>query len=223
MRTGLSVEELKPVYARVARRYDRQHAFVTAKSDERGRAMVVQNTVREGDVVLDCGAGTGTTGILAAKRAGPRGRVTLFDLSEQMLEVAKRRAARSGLGGNVDFRTGDMVHLPFGDGAFDVVLSTYSLCPLYDPVQGALEMYRVTKPGGKIGTAHSTEPAGRLLKALGNAVENVAWRFPGLSMGCRAVDVLPALEKAGGQIVMKRRIGVPLWPFLVFVVRKPEP
>jgi ubiquinone/menaquinone biosynthesis C-methylase UbiE len=223
MRTGLSVEELKPVYARVARRYDRQHAFVTAKSDERGRAMVVQNTVREGDVVLDCGAGTGTTGILAAKRAGPRGRVTLFDLSEPMLDVAKRRVARSGLGGNVDFRTGDMVHLPFDDGTFDVVLSTYSLCPLYDPVQGALEMYRVTKPGGRLGTAHSTEPEGRLAKALGNAVENIAWRFPGLSMGCRAVDVLPALEKAGGQIVLKRRIGVPLWPFLVFVVRKPGP
>jgi len=221
MRPGLSVEELKPVYARVAPRYDRQHALITAKSDERGRTMVVQHTVREGDVVLDCGAGTGSTGIMAANRAGPRGRVTLFDLSEQMLEVARRRVASSGLGGHVDFRSGDMVHLPFDDGAFDVVLSTYSLCPLYDPVQGALEMYRVTKPGGKIGTAHSTEPAGRLLKALGNAVENVAWRFPGLSMGCRAVDVLPALEKAGGQIVMKRRIGVPLWPFLVFVVQKP--
>lgn len=221
MRTGLSPGELKSIYARIARRYDRQHAMITAKSDQRGRAMLVGNTVREGDVVLDCGAGTGTTGIMAAKAAGPSGKVTLFDLSEEMLEVAREKVARSKLDRSLDFRTGDMVHLPFDDGSFDVVLSTYSLCPLYDPVQGALEMYRVTKPGGKVGAAHSTGPTGRLVRALADRVEDFAWRFPRLSMGCRSVDVLPVLEKTGAKVVLRRQIGIPLWPFLVFVVQKP--
>jgi ubiquinone/menaquinone biosynthesis C-methylase UbiE len=221
MRPGLSIEQLRNVYARLAGRYDLQHTLFTARSDERGRAILVKNAVREGDVVLDCGAGTGTTGIRAAKQAGPGGKVTLFDLSEEMLEVAREKVSRSKLDLEVEYRTGDMVHLPFDDGSFDVVLSTYSLCPLYDPVQGALEMYRVTRPGGKIGVAHSTQPTGHLVKALADKVEDVAWRFPALSMGCRAVDVLPALEKAGGRVLLRRRIGVPLWPFLVFVIQKP--
>jgi demethylmenaquinone methyltransferase / 2-methoxy-6-polyprenyl-1,4-benzoquinol methylase len=220
MRTGLRIEELERTYARVAGRYDRQHAFITAKSDQRGRAILVKNTVREGDAVLDCGAGTGTTGIMAAKKVGARGMVTLFDLSDEMLSVARAKVARLKLDCHVELRTGDMVHLPFEDGTFDVVLSTYSLCPLYDPVQGALEMYRVAKPGGKIGAAHSTEPGGRMTQVLANKVEDVAWRFPGLSMGCRAVEVLPALEKAGAQVLLRRQIGIPLWPFLVFVVQK---
>jgi demethylmenaquinone methyltransferase / 2-methoxy-6-polyprenyl-1,4-benzoquinol methylase len=183
--------------------------------------MLVRNTVREGDVVLDCGAGTGTTGIMAAKKVGRSGKVTLFDLSEVMLEVARLKVARCRLDCDVDFRSGDMVHLPFDDGSFDVVLSTYSLCPLYDPVQGAMEMYRVTKPGGNVGAAHSTEPTGRLVKAVADKLENVAWRFPWLSMGCRPVEVLPALQKIGAKVVFRRKIGIPLWPFLVFVVQKP--
>jgi hypothetical protein len=40
-------------------------------------------------------------------------------------------------------------------------------------------------------------------------------------MGCRSVDVLPALEKKGGRVLLSKDIGVPVWPFLVFVVEKP--
>ena len=81
-------------------------------------------------------------------------------------------------------------------------------------------MYRVVKPGGKVGIAHSVEPRNPVVKWLADATESIAWKFPGLSMGCRSVSVLPALEQAGAKISFKRNIGVPLWPFLVFVVEK---
>lgn len=71
MRTALSTDLLKGVYGRAARRYDLQHALFTARSDQRGRRMLVERCVSEGDVVLDCGAGTGSTGIMAAKVVGP--------------------------------------------------------------------------------------------------------------------------------------------------------
>lgn len=171
--------------------------------------------------MLDGGAGTGATGIMAAKKVGPAGKVTLFDLSEPMLAVARDKAGREGLLDRLVFQSGDMVHLPFPDDSFDVVLSTYSLCPLYDPIEGALELYRVAKPGGKIGVAHSSTPANPIVKWLADRVENIAWRFPWLSMGCRSVSVLPALQTAGAKVVLLKRIGVPLWPFLVFVVEKP--
>ncbi len=59
------------------------------------------------------------------------------------------------------------------------------------------------------------------MKALADNVEDIVWRFPNLSMGWRVVEVLPALEQAGGRVLLQRRIGVPLWPFLVLIVEKP--
>jgi len=158
---------------------------------------------------------------MAARKVGPNGKVTLFDFSDAMLAVAREKVIREGLQNRVTFQSGDMAHLPFEDDSFDLVLSTYSLCPLYDPGKGAMELYRVTKPGGKIGVAHSTEPRDPAVKWLADRVENIAWRFPLLSIGCRSVSVLPALEKAGGSVVFSRYIGIPWWPFLVFVVEKP--
>jgi len=215
------MDELKAVYGRLAGRYDHQHALITARSDQRGRELLVERAVREGDRVLDCGSGTGSTGLLAAQRVGATGEVVMFDLSGDMLAVAREKAVREGLEERVTFRTGDMVHLPFADGEFDVVLSTYSLCPVYDPRRGALELYRVTKPGGRVAVAHSAEPENGILRWVADRIEGLAWHLRWLSMGCRSVDVLPAFEGAGGRLVFSKRIGVPLWPFLVFVVEKP--
>lgn len=221
MRKALSIDELKSIYARIAKRYDVEHGLITAKSDQRGRTLLVNKAVSEGDKVLDCGAGTGTTGIMAAKKVGPGGTVTLFDLSEEMLTVARQKVDAAGLQDRVEFQAGDAVHLPYRNGEFDVVLSTYSMCPLYDPERGALELYRVTRPGGKIGVAHSAEPKKRFAKWLADRVEDWAWHFPSLSMGCRSVEVLPALVNAGCNVLFSRNIGIPLWPFVVFVIEKP--
>lgn len=221
MRKALGIEKLKGIYGHLARRYDLQHALITAGTDQKGRRILVEHAVREGDEVLDCGAGTGTTGLLAARKAGQSGRVTLFDLSADMLAVARKKVVRQHLQDRVVFRTGDMVHLPFPDNRFDVVLSTYSLCPLYDPEKGALELYRVTKPGGRVGVCHSTEPGNAVAGFLADRVEGIAWHFPWLSMGCRSVQVLPALVHAGGKLLLSEHIGVPLWPFLLFIIEKP--
>jgi demethylmenaquinone methyltransferase / 2-methoxy-6-polyprenyl-1,4-benzoquinol methylase len=220
MRQGLAPATLKRVYDRVAGRYDFQHGALTARSDERGRRLAVERAVEAGDRVLDAGAGTGSTALLAAVRVGANGRVTLFDLSDGMLAIAKRRAEAAGLAERMAFQTGDMVHLPFADDTFDVVLSTYSMCPVYDPAKAALDLYRVVKPGGRIGVAHSAAPANRVVRWVAERVESVAWRFPWLSLGCRSVSVLPTLEGAGARVLFVRTIGVPLWPFLVFVVAK---
>ena len=222
MRDALEVKRLKTVYDHAATRYDSYHSFVTAKSDELGRRLVVEKGVRERDRVLDCGAGTGSTALLAAKKVGPYGKVVLIDVSDGMLAEAKKKAEAIGLKDRLEFHTGNILQLPFDDNSFDVVLSTYSMCPLYDPAKGALEIYRVVRPGGRVGFAHSTEPKNVFIRWLADRVEGVVWRFPSISLGCRSVSVLPALEKAGAKVVFHRIIGLPLWPFAVFVVKKPE-
>lgn len=220
MRPALDKGVLRGVYDRVAKRYDLQHALATAHADQRGRRMLVTAAVRDGDFVLDAGGGTGSTALLAAQAVGADGRVILLDLSRGMLDVAKDRVRKAGLGARVPLELGDIMRLPFREGVFDVVLSTYSTCPLGDPADGAAELYRVLKPGGRLGIAHSVEASGRVEGFLATAIENIAWRWPMLSLGCRPVSVLPSLIALGAQRVFERRIGA-LWPFLVFVVKKP--
>jgi demethylmenaquinone methyltransferase/2-methoxy-6-polyprenyl-1,4-benzoquinol methylase len=222
MRNALDKDKVREVYNRTASRYDLQHTTFTAWSDEKGRRLLVEKTVREGDKVLDAGAGTGCTALLAAKKVGPSGKVVLFDLSENMLTVARKKMESAGLQDRAEFKTGDILNLPFEDASFDVVLSTYSLCPVREPSKAALKLYRLVKLGGLLGIAHSTEPNSPLIRWLAEKIENVIWRFPLLSLGCRAISILPVLEKAGANIIFYQKIGVPLWPFLVFVVQKPK-
>ncbi len=221
MRKAMDREMLRSVYGRVAQRYDWQHWFLTAGSDQRGRRVLVNQAIHTGDHILDCGAGTGSTTLLALEKAGPSGKAVLFDMSDEMLDVARQRIADAGASEQVEFITGDILKLPFDDDSFDAVVSTYSMCPVYDPAEGARECYRVTKPGGRIGVAHSTNPKNRYVKWLADKVESLVWRVPSISLGCRAVSVLPTLEQAGCKITFRKNLGVPLWPFLVFVAEKP--
>ena len=221
MREALDKVKLTSVYNRVAERYDFQHSFFTAKSDQRGRELLVDRAIFAGDRVLDCGAGTGSTGLLAAQKVGETGKVVLFDLSEGMLAVAKEKATQDQMQDRVEIKVGDMLSLPFKDNSFDVVLSTYSMCPVYNPAKATKELYRVTRPGGRIGIAHSTDPDTPIVKWLGDRVESIVWHLPSISLGCRSVAVLPTLEQLGCKVIFKKHIGVPLWPFLVFVAEKP--
>lgn len=221
MQQALDPRFLRRLYDRLAGRYDLQHAVITAGADGRGRRALVGAAIRPGDRILDAGGGTGSTGLLALQQAGPEGRVVVFDQSHGMLAVARRRAREAGLQQRVSMVLGDIHAPPFRSNSFDVVLSTYSMCPLVEPSAGAETLYGLVRPGGRLGIAHSTEPRGRFVRWLSAKVEALAWKWPGLSMGCRAVDVFPHLRELGADVELDRTLGVPLWPFHVFVVRKP--
>ncbi len=106
-------------------------------------------SLREGDTVLDLGSGAGFDCFLAARAVGPAGRVIGVDMTPEMLGKARENARRGGYG-NVEFRLGEIEHLPAADGSVDAVLSNcvVNLSPAKEKVFA--EAYRVLKPGGRI-------------------------------------------------------------------------
>jgi len=102
-----------------------------------------------GQVVLDLGSGGGIDCLLAAKRVGPTGRVIGVDMTPDMLTLARRNAAKLGVT-NVEFRLGEIEHLPLADRSVDVAISN---CVInLAPDKGAVyrEVFRVLVPGGRL-------------------------------------------------------------------------
>lgn len=106
--------------------------------------------IRPGARVLDVGCGAGDLALAAARPAGPEGRVTGADLSVPLIEAARRRASKAGLG-TVSFVAGDAQTEGFGQDQFDVVVSRFGVMFFDDPVAAFTNLTRTLRPGGRLG------------------------------------------------------------------------
>jgi arsenite methyltransferase len=106
--------------------------------------------LRSGETVLDLGSGGGIDVLLSARRVGPEGFAYGLDMTEEMLELARRNADEAGAT-NVEFLQGYIEEIPLADESVDVIISNCVINLSADKGAVFAEMHRVLRPGGRIG------------------------------------------------------------------------
>jgi len=143
-------------------------------------------SLRPGEIVLDLGSGAGFDVFLAGPRVGGKGRVIGVDMTPEMLTKARCNMAayneRTGLD-NVEFRLGEIEHLPVADASVDVVISNCVLNLSPDKPQVWREVARVLKPGGRIAVSDLA-----LLRPLPEAVKRLTEALVGCIAGAIQIE-----------------------------------
>jgi len=151
-------QDVAAMFDDVAERYDRTNDVLSLGQCRRWRRVTTEAVAaKPGQWVLDLAAGTGTSSEPFA-RAGAR--VVPCDFSLGMLRVGKR--ARPQL----DFTAGDALRLPFADAVFDAVTISFGLRNVHDPDRALAELWRVTKPGGRLVVCEFSHPTWRPFRTL---------------------------------------------------------
>jgi arsenite methyltransferase len=105
--------------------------------------------LKPGEVVLDLGSGGGIDVLLSARRVGPSGKAYGLDMTEEMLTLAERNKARSGLA-NAEFLRGEIENIPLRAAAVDVIISNCVINLSADKDRVLREAFRVLRPGGRL-------------------------------------------------------------------------
>jgi demethylmenaquinone methyltransferase/2-methoxy-6-polyprenyl-1,4-benzoquinol methylase len=150
--------ESPALFDRIAATYDTVNRILSFGIDSLWRKRVVQR-LPQGDV-LDLACGTGELALAIARRDGVR--VTGLDLSEGMLEVARRRTE----GQSITLIHGDAQQLPLPDSSFDATTIAFGIRNVPDVPAALAEMHRVLRPGGRTFILEFSLPANRVVRAL---------------------------------------------------------
>jgi len=162
-------------------------------------------SLREGETVVDLGSGGGFDVFIAGQKVGERGRAIGVDMTADMLTLARKNTAsysgRTGLD-NVEFRLGEIEHLPLADNSVDVVISNCVINLSPDKPQVWREIARVLKPGGRVAVSDLA-----LVKPLPPAIMEMVEALIGCVAGAVLVDETGRMAREAGleQIGMDRK------------------
>jgi len=162
--TGLP--PLGPMFAGIARGYDRFNAAATLGLDRAWRRAAARAVAcaRPSPRVIDVCAGTGELTLAIAREAGPR-RLVAADVVPEMVSLARHKAAAQGLEAAIEFAVADAEDLPFGEGEFDVLTVGFGVRNLTSRRRAFAEFHRVLAAGGLCVVLELGRPRNPVLRA----------------------------------------------------------
>jgi SAM-dependent methyltransferase len=149
-------------------------------------------SLKPGETVLDLGSGGGFDCFLAAKTVGESGKVIGVDMTADMVSKARRNAEKLGIE-NVEFRLGEIEHLPVADASVDVIISNCVINLSPEKVDVFREAWRVLKPGGRLAILDVVA-----LQPLPTEIKNDISLISGCVGGTEEIEVIEkTLQEAG--------------------------
>ena len=152
-------------------------------------------SLKEGETVVDLGAGAGLDCFLASGKAGKEGKVIGVDMTPEMIDRARENAKKGGYG-NVEFRLGEIENLPVADNTADLVISNCVVNLAPNKQRVFEEAFRILKPGGRLMVSDIV-----LLKELPEATRKRAHAASCVKGAIKKEEYVEAIEKAGFQEV----------------------
>lgn len=208
-----SKKEARESYDRISRFYDYTEGIFEKKSIN---TALKHLNIKEGEVVLEIGFGTGNALIKIAGCIGKNGFAHGIDISPKMLERTNRKINKLGLSDRIKLTIGDAIKLPYPDNEFNAVFLSFTL-ELFDTPEIPeilKEIRRVLKPGGRLGIVSLSKDNRRSLFL--RIYEWAHIKFP-RSIDCRPIFAAYSLENAGFNINYKKKAKIFFVPLEIVI------
>lgn len=163
--------------------------------------------IKPGDTVVDLGSGAGNDVFVARQLVGEKGKVIGVDMTEIMIEKAEENKKKLGAT-NVEFRFGDIEHLPLEPNTADVVISNCVLNLVPDKAKAFSEIMRVLKPGGHFSIS-DVVTTGELPAKIKSAAEMYAGCVAGALLKEEYLDIIAQTGFKNVQVKKEKSIGIP--------------
>ena len=153
--------------------------------------------IKTGDTVIDLGSGAGNDCFVARALVGETGKVIGVDMTEPMINKARRNAEKLGFN-NVEFRLGDIENMPVSEKIADVVISNCVLNLVPDKEKAFNEIFRILKPGGHLSVSDVV-----LRGTLHDKIQQAAEMYAGCVSGAIDIDLYLKMMQNSGLVNIK--------------------
>ena len=161
------VDAVRIHFNRVAPKYDFMNSLLSFGIQHAWkRAAVRMLNIQVGDRILDVCGGTGDLAILVARRTGPKGHVTIYDINRAMIQAGRHKIDPYSALSHISYVQGDAEQISFPDNIFDCAIVSFGIRNVTHLKQGFTEMVRVLRPGGRFLCLEFSQPTNPVFRYL---------------------------------------------------------
>ena len=161
-------EQVREMFDKIAGRYDVLNRFLSARTDINWRKKAIRELKKyDPKLILDVATGTADMAIMACKILKPE-KILGIDISQQMLEIGKKKIEKERLGSIIQLQHGDSETINLSENTFDAVMVAFGVRNFENLEKGLAEMLRVLKPNGRLIVLEFSRPRRRLVRSFYN-------------------------------------------------------